>query len=216
MAQVFSTGPVMIGIANNTAAAPTTAAPQTPALPTGSNTTFYGTTQTGPDITEEPSYFNVMNDLAGPNLPLSRGYAGSEHTITLVMTRWDGRIDDFLSAGPVPAVIAPGGTGSEGPTTRGRLDVGVQVLMVLSNSPGVGPDGLFALSRRYFRCIPIGPNKPIWGNKENIRVRVFKAQAVFIGASYNTIPLAPGARAWALFDETAAALPVGWPAFNVT
>lgn len=206
MAAVFSTGPVHIGIANN-AGNPATVAPQV--IPgTGS---YYGTTQTGPDITEEPSYFNVMNDLAGPNLPLSRGYAGSEHTITLVMTRWDGTIDLFLNRGPVPVANA-GGTGSEGPTTRGRLDVGVQVLMILSNGPIIAPaDAVMAFYRRYFLCIPVGPNKPIFGNKENIRVRVFKAQNVFTAAGF-ALPLVPAAAAWRLFEE-GTALPTAAPVF---
>jgi hypothetical protein len=67
--------------------------------------------------------------------------------------------------------------------------------------------------RRYFQAVCIGPNKPIWGNKENIRVRIFKAQNVFKGI---TLPAVNTNPAFRLFDEGTNALPAPFSAMVIT
>lgn len=221
MAQTFSTGPVHIGFCyGGFQASPNS--PSTADIPTSSSY-YYGTTREGPDISEEPSYFNVMNDLAGPKIPLDRGYAGSEHTITLVMTRWDGALDITFDRMPNsnaatatgPIAVGPDSNipaGSEGGLDRGVLISRIsslQMLLFLSNGGIGGIEPAIIKWRRYFQTVCIGPNKPIWGNKEDIRVRIFKAQNVFKGI----ILTGPGGSinnatpAFRLFDEGTNVLP---------
>jgi hypothetical protein len=192
MAATFCTGPVhaSLGIGGGFAAGPTTVF-------------YYGTTRTCPEITEEPSYFPVMNDLAGPNLPVDRGYAGSEHTITLQMTRWDGTADIALDTYPVPVAAVPGvnaGAGGDTPVARGSLVsrvAALQLCMLMSNSGGAGTPLASLGWRRYAQTMCIGPNRPIMGNKENIRIRIFKAQNVFNPAALTN----PALALFRLFDE---------------
>lgn len=217
MAQTFSTGPVHIGFCFGGVGAA--------AIDPATSATYYGTTREGPDISEEPSFFNVMNDLAGPKLPFDRGYAGSEHTITLVMTRWDGPFDLTLDRmpNPNPAAVAPNfiapaniPAGSEGALDRGVLMSRIsslQMFMFLSNGGVGGAEPLIVKWRRYFQAVCIGPNKPIWGNKENIRVRIFKAQNVFKGI---TLPAVNTNPAFRLFDEGTNALPAPFSAMVIT
>lgn len=203
MAQTFCTGPVHIAFGTGSTG-----------ITPPATSVYYGTTRSGPDINEEPSYFNVMNDLGGPNLPFDRGYAGSEHTITLEMTRWDGTVDATFDTTPTPLPLGAL-TGAEAANARGALVSklsGIQLLMLLSNGGVVLPaDSLMIRWRRYFQTVCVGPNKPIWGNKENMRVRIFKSQNVFLGVNVTNLSLP----AFRLFDEATGALPAGW-GFTIT
>jgi hypothetical protein len=175
MAQTFCTGPVHVYIGLPTS---------TPAVVAGPGIAkYYGTTREGPDINEEASYFNVMNDFAGPNLPFDRGYAGAEHTIGLTMTRWDGLIDNALSLTPNPK--KPGAVaGTEDVSDRGSMigaeGLGFTLWLVFGGgTKAINIAGGMRPGRCYFQCVLIGPNKPIVGNKENMRVRIFRAQNHF-------------------------------------
>src|SRR5580692_11028659 len=97
MAQSFSTGPVHVWLAGLPTAAIVAAG--IPVAPFGPFA-YYGTTRTGPDITEHPAYYDIMTDFSGPSVPHDRLYIGCEHTIVLQMTRWDGGVDLFLDSRP--------------------------------------------------------------------------------------------------------------------
>lgn len=190
MAQTFCTGPVHVGygtggvFSGSTLGAPTA-------------TFYFGTTRTGPDIEESKSYFNVMNDLAGPEIPLDRGYAGSEHTVVLEMTRWDGATDRFMDI-PISGSVQ----GTEFQDARGTLVSRAtrEQLLLLNSEFNTGvptPDFTSVRWRRYGQVVNIGPNKPIWGNKENAKVRIYKCQNCFLGVTINNLA-SPG---FFLYDE---------------
>lgn len=174
---------------------------------TGADATYYGTTREGPDITEQKSFYGVKNDLSGPALNLDEGFAGREDIIALVATRWletlDQAFEHFLD--PNAAVTPRGRTRV---SDRGTLMIHEKKCIVLwlvkaGASRAANVAAGMAQGRKYHACVPIGPDKPIEGNKENMRVRVYKAM--------NIPDIANGD--FYLFDESAAAF-TGLPAVS--
>lgn len=142
---------------------------------------YYGTTREGPDVTEIVSHYPVMNDLTGPAISLDDGYAGREDHIALVMTRWKEKVDQLLEKYPTQALA----------NARGVMPLSVLGTMITSESAGFPlwlvnagagrtPNVLEGMpkGRKYFSCELVGPNKPVHGLKENMKVRVFKAKNV--------------------------------------
>lgn len=178
MASVMGTGPVHVYLSFGGAAGPTP-----PFFSDGASSpvTYYGTTREGPDITEVRSHYPVMNDLTGPALSIDDGYAGREDHIALVMTRWLESLDRAIETYPRQATgVAPGSTTL---ATLGSMVVaeGMTFRMWLIYA-GAGRTSNVAsgmpLGRMYYECELIGPDKPIIGLKENMKVRIFKAKNI--------------------------------------
>lgn len=150
-----------------------------PAPVTAAGALYYGTTREGPDVEEDQQFYEVKNDITGPAIPMDRGFAGREDTISLVMSSWtqsvDNRIEHFLdptnAANPIGTNrLADLGTLmlSEGKTLGLWLVKGAaaKAVNVAAGMP---------LGRYYLCTAPFGKAKIIEGNKENLRVRQFKA-----------------------------------------
>lgn len=81
MAQPYSSGPVNVYIATTTytsGSAPTVGTPD-----------YLGTGETGPDISFQPYFHDLINDLTGTKSPLDRLYQGSDAVSTLKLNRWN-------------------------------------------------------------------------------------------------------------------------------
>lgn len=151
---------------------------------------YYGTTREGPDITEVVSHYPVMNDLTGPALSIDDGYAGREDHIALVMTRWKETLDQLLEKYPTQAGANP--RGAMPLSTLGSMIVheglGFPVWLIYAGAGRAGnvAEGM-PKGRLYFSCELIGPNKPVHGLKENMKVRLFKAKNIVSVATNSLI-----------------------------
>lgn len=157
---------------------------------------YYGTTRSGPDITEELSYYPVMNDLTGPVQSLDDGYAGREDTIALVMSSWSQVVDNYLEQflrTPVGAQVI-GLRGTDALSDLGTLMVseGKTIGMWLvkaAASKAVNVMSGMPVGRYYFCTTMVGPNKIIDGNKECLRVRIFRAKKDLTEINSGFLPL---------------------------
>jgi hypothetical protein len=144
---------------------------------------FYGWTREGPDITENVNFYQVMNDLTGPRLSMDEGFAGREDLVSLVMTAWDQNIDNQLENQMNPTAARANGVarGQNALSDMGTLMISEGLtcgmwLVKMAGTKAVNIAVGLPLGRYYMCTICVGPNKPIEGNKENMRVRVFRAK----------------------------------------
>lgn len=194
MARPLGSGPVHVYLGFGPPALLAGQSPIPGATPvTAAGAVYYGTTRDGPDVTEELSYYPVMNDLTGPRQSMDEGYAGREDTISLVMSSWTQSVDNaleqfLLPAGPIATrgTDALSGLGTlmvaEG-KTLGLWLVKAAATKVVNIAAGM------PLGRYYFCTINVGPNRPVEGNKENLRIRVFRAKKNIWGINNNALPL---------------------------
>lgn len=155
---------------------------------------YYGTTREGPDVTEVTDYYPVMNDITGPKQSMDDGFAGREDTIALVMTSWSQAVDNMLEQFLDPTNAGGLGRGTDPLSALGTLMLseGRTVGLWLVKAAGAKPINVASgmpLGRYYPTCINIGPNKPIEGNKECMRVRIFKAKKDVNEINFSRLPL---------------------------
>lgn len=143
---------------------------------------YYGTTQAGPDITENYSHYPVHNDLTGPGISFDDGYAGREDIITLTMTRWLQAVENAIERYPRSAIAgaAPGGIPLNALGTMiVSENASFSVYLIKSGAlRAANAAGGMPIGRVYWACEAMGPHKPVWGLKENMCVRVFKAKNI--------------------------------------
>ena|ERR1043166_761893 len=189
MARPLGSGPIHVYLGFG----PPTVRPYAPAAVSAAGALYYGTTREGPDVTEQVDYYQVMNDLTGPKQSMDEGFAGREDTISLVMTSWSQAVDNILEHFLDPTnAVNPRGTDqlsdigtlmlSEGKT------IGVWLVKAAAGKAVNVASGL-PLGRYYPTCINVGPNKPIEGNKENMRVRIFRAKKDLVQLNNGKLPL---------------------------
>lgn len=200
MARPLGSGPIHVYIGfgpPNTILAgnPPTAVPGAPAIVTSTGALYYGTTREGPDITEELSYYPVMNDLTGPRQSLDDGFAGREDTIVLVMSSWSQFVDNALEEFLRPIATQVAGTrGTDLLSDLGTLMVSEgktlgMWLVKAAATKAVNVASGMPVGRYYFCTTMVGPNRLIEGNKENLRVRIFKAKKNLAAINIGGLPL---------------------------
>lgn len=91
MAQIYTSGPILIGVQMRNAGV----------LPAAS--TFLGTGETAPEITVKAEWEPVMNDLGGTKIPFDVAYEGEEAFISVKLTRWNQTILNLIQNRPYRA-----------------------------------------------------------------------------------------------------------------
>jgi hypothetical protein len=188
MARPMGSGPIHVFVGFG----PPATQPNSPAAVTAATALYYGTTRSGPDITERLDFYEVMNDITGPKQSLDSGFAGREDDINLIMSSWDQTVDnrfehfldpgDFFNARGTDALSDLGTLMlSEGRTVGLWLVKGAA-----SKAINIGSG--MPLGRYYPTCI-IGSCKLVEGNKENLRVRSFTAKKNIYQINSNQLPL---------------------------
>lgn len=190
MARPFGSGPIHVYLGFGPPSADNAAFPP---VVTAASALYYGTTQSGPDVTEATDYYQVMNDITGPKQSMDEGFAGREDTISLVMSSWtigvENRLEHILD--PLNAVN-PIGTDALGDLGTLMLSEGKTVGMWLVKAAAgkaINVAGGMPLGRYYPTCIMVGPSKIIEGNKENLMVRVFRAKKNIYKINAMQLPL---------------------------
>ena len=192
MARPLGSGPIHVFIGFGPPAGRPAFIPPAPS-PSVGTPVYYGTTREGPDITEVSDFFPVMSDLTGPKQSLDEGCAGREDTIALTMSSWSQTVDNGLENFLRPA-IGPANIGTYLLSDLGTLVLSEGFTLGIWLLKGAGAKAVniasgMPLGRYYMTCIPIGPNKLIEGNKENLRVRVFRAKKDPAFLNGGTLPL---------------------------
>lgn len=192
MARPLGSGPIHIYLGfGPPVRSPVPAGLPAPVGPAGA--VYFGTTRAGPDIDEQNDFYPVMNDLTGPKQSMDEGFAGREDTISLVMSSWfqggDNVLENFLNPA---ANAALRGTNLLSDLGTLMLSEGRTIGMWLVKAAGakaVNVAAALPVGRYYPTCIMVGPNKLVEGNKENLRVRVFRAKKDIWAINQNLLPL---------------------------
>lgn len=159
---------------------------------TSASAVYYGTTREGPDITEQLDYYPVMNDLTGPKQSMDDGFAGREDMISLVMSSWTQSVDTMLERFLRPGVGAAEGTDRVADLGTLMVSEGRTVglwLVKAASAKAINIAAGMPRGRYYYTCVLAGPNKVIEGNKENLRVRIFKAKKNINALNTGFLPL---------------------------
>lgn len=77
---------------------------------------YFGTSESGVKLVNQKQYDPVMNDIAGPKVPMDETFASKISYIIAIMTRWDENVYQIMSNAPagnplIPS-IAPGEIGA--------------------------------------------------------------------------------------------------------
>jgi hypothetical protein len=189
MARPLGSGPIHVYLGFGP---PTTRLYAPPAV-TAVGALYYGTTRQGPDVDEQIDYYQVMNDITGPKQSMDEGVAGREDSIALVMSSWTQAVDNMLEHFLDPLnVVNPRGTDSLSDLGTLVLSEGRTIGLWLVKAAGTKAINVAAgmpLGRYYPTTIMVGPNKPVEGNKENLRVRIFRAKKDLANLNLGTLPL---------------------------
>src|ERR1051325_9169214 len=189
MARPLGSGPIHVYLAFG----PPTAFTGSPPAKGAADAYYYGTTRSGPDVNERVDFYPIMNDLTGPKQSMDEGFAGREDDIALVMSSWSQTVDNMLEHFLDPTnIVNPRGTDALSDLGTMMLSEGRTLglwLVKAAAGKAISVAAGMPLGRYYPAVIPIGPNKPIEGNKENLRVRIFVAKKDIYKLNANQLPL---------------------------
>lgn len=127
----------------------------------GASTVFYlGTCEVAPEVTADPSYLPVMNDLRGRSKPHDKIYDGESHFVFATINRFDypiwKRCREAISHDATLAAL-----GFDGRVENGRLVAGVGdfELILLYDHHGTGAATVDLPQGRIYRSVVVGGYK---------------------------------------------------------